>query len=114
MIALIFLVICAILFSVFATQNTGVVSISLLVYQFTNVPLYFVILVPFGMGFLFAALFYIFKSISSGFTIRKRENEVEKAKRENTELTKRIHELELENTRLKTKANEESVDEESI
>lgn len=114
MIALILFVIFGLGFALFATQNTAPTTLNFGQYVLENVPLYLTVLATFGLGLLFATVFYIAKSITSGFLINKKRNEVEHLQRENTQLLKRIHQLELENTKLKAETGKESVDEDAL
>ena len=79
-----------------------------------DVPMYMLVLASVGLGVLFASLFYFFKSIFSRMTLGKKESQLTEALRENTELTKKLHKMELENTRLKSKNGDIAEDEESI
>jgi len=83
-------------------------------YTAQNLPIYLVVLLSFGTGVLFATIFYFVKFLSSEFLFSRKEGELSKAKRKTTELTKRIYQLEIENTRLKTKIGEESQDDDSL
>lgn len=114
MIALILFIAFGLLFSYFATLNTAAVSINFGSYILKNIPIYLLVLASVGIGIIFASLFYFVKSISYKFAFGKRNKELRDKNKEITQLTKELHELEIENTKLKTKSGEESVDEDAI
>ena len=47
----------------------------------------------------------LFNDIGTSLTLSGKENKIKDYKKENVELAKRIHQLELENTRLKAETN---------
>lgn len=114
MLALLLFIIFGLIFGYFATLNTSPVTIRFSSYTLENIPLYLLALASLGFGVLFATLFYIFKSLSTHFVLSKKTGELAKSKKEIAELTKKIHQLEIENTRLKTKNGEEVTDEDSL
>jgi uncharacterized membrane protein (DUF106 family) len=114
MVALILFILFGLIFGYFATLNTSLVSVHFGSYILQSVPMYVVVLVSLGLGVVFASLFYLVKSFSVGMMLKKKEESVIDAAKEVAELTKKNHQLELENTRLKTKTGETADDEESI
>lgn len=114
MTALILFILFGLLFSYFATLNTALVTIHFGIYILNAIPIYLLVLVSLTIGLLFATIFYSLKSISSYFAFSKKSGELKTSKKEIIELTKKIHQLELENTKLKTKTGEEQTDEDSI
>lgn len=90
------------IFSYFATQNSTPVTVMFGPYIFPNLPLYFVILISIIATLLISGFLYILKSLSSSFKIHKKDDDLKNARNEVAELTKEIHKLELENTRLKS------------
>jgi hypothetical protein len=114
MLALALFIFFGLLFGYFATLNTSQVTIHLGSFIINEIPLYILVLVSVGIGIVFATIFYMIKSIASYVNVNKKNGELEKSKKEITDLTKTIHKLELENTRLKTKTGEEPIDEDSI
>ncbi len=99
--------IVTLLFSVtiayFATQNTEDVTLHFLTYTLSGIPLYIVILASLIAGIAFAWLFHILKAISYSFKLKGKNKTIEENKLENLELTKKVHKLELENTKLTNK-----------
>lgn len=114
MLALLLFIIFGLGFGYFATLNTSLVTVHFGTYTLENVSLYILVLASLGVGVLYASLFYLYKSFSSKMAISKKERELASLKKENMELMKEMHQLELENTRLKTKTGEESSDELSL
>ena len=113
MVALVLFIIFGLLFGYFATLNTSFVSVNFGIYTLGNIPLYALVLASLGVGVVFATVFYFLKSLGATFAISKKEGELDHAKREIAELTKEIHQLEIENTKLKTK-NGDLEDEDSL
>lgn len=114
MLALILFIAFGFAFGYFATQNTALVSVHFGQSSLSNIPMYLLVLASFGIGIIFTALFYFFKSIPGMFAFGKKVKELSQAKKETTELAKRIHELELENTKLRAKNGDEDTDDESL
>jgi uncharacterized integral membrane protein len=77
------------------------VSVNLGVYTLTNIPLFYVIVGSFVISLVLSYLVYLVHSISTSFKLRSREKEIKNSKDEILELTKRVHQLELENEKLK-------------
>lgn len=84
-----------------AQNNLTPVTLHLSSYIFPNIPLFYIIVGSVLAGLVLAYLSYLVHSIFVGFTIREKENKIKKSKSEIVDLTKRIHQLELENERLK-------------
>jgi cell shape-determining protein MreC len=81
--------------------NFMLVSVNLGVYVFSNVPLFYVIVASVVFGLVLSYLAYLFHSISNSFTIRSKNHEIKKNKDEVLDLTKQVHQLELENEKIK-------------
>ena len=81
--------------------NFMLVSVDLGVYVISNIPLFYVIVGSFVIGLILSYLVYQTHAISRFFTLRGKNNEIKKNKNEVLELTKRVHQLELENKKLK-------------
>ncbi len=103
MLALIFTVIFGIIIAYFATQNTTSIGLHFASYSWSGIPVYLVVLLSLLIGLLFAWLLHVLTSISSSLTIRGKDHALTDLKRENSELTKQVHQLELENSKLATK-----------
>ncbi|HMS23000.1 MAG TPA: lipopolysaccharide assembly protein LapA domain-containing protein [Candidatus Levybacteria bacterium] len=88
----------------FATQNTGSVTLNLLTYSL-SVPMYIVVIGSLLLGLLFSWIIIIPKNIITGFAMRGKEHKITDYKKENAELLRQIHQLEITNARLETAAN---------
>ena len=77
------------------------VSINFGLYSFSNVPLFYVIVGSIVTGLLLAYILYVVHAISNSLILRSKDNEIKESKDEILELTKRIHQLELDNEKLK-------------
>lgn len=114
MLTLVITVVLGLAFALFAVQNTQTVDLNFGSYYLPNVPLYLVALFPLLMGLLASLIIHTIKDLMSGITIDEEKKEIKRLTRENAELTKQAHKLELENTKLKAKNGEEEFDEDSI
>lgn len=101
MLAVIFTIIFAIAVAYFATQNTTSVMINIPTYS-REVPLYLVVLVSILIGFVFAWILHLMNATVSFFALIGKNNTIKKEKKVNTELTKKVQDLELEKTKLET------------
>jgi putative membrane protein len=86
-------------------NNLMLVSVNLGPYVFSDVPLFYVIIGSLLAGLILSYLISLIHSISTSFTLRGKEKEIQKNKNEVLELTKRVHQLELENEKLKNKSS---------
>jgi uncharacterized integral membrane protein len=104
-----------IIFSIFATQNTGTIDLYFYDYQLSDVPLYLVTLVSVSIGVLIVGIYYTLHTLAMQITISDKDKKISDYKKEITSLTKEIHTLELENTKLKARLdNEENFDDQSL
>jgi uncharacterized membrane protein (DUF106 family) len=81
--------------------NLMPVTINLRLYTFSDIPLFYVIVGSVLAGLILSYLFYLIHVIIDAFKLRGKDNEIKKNKDEVLELTKRVHQLELENEKLK-------------
>ena len=81
--------------------NFMLVTVNLGLYTFSNVPLFYVIAASLLVGLIVSYVDYLSHAISTFFTIRSKNTEIKGKKDDVLELTKRIHQLELENEKLK-------------
>lgn len=86
------------------------VSVNLGPYVFSDVPLFYVIIGSLVTGLVLSYVINFLHAISTSLVLRGKENEIKKNKNEVLELTKRVHQLELENKKLKHSSDEESED----
>ncbi len=113
MVTLLSAVTLGILFAIFATQNTGPVSLNFGNFVISSVPVYLIILVPLLIGLLLALFFHLAKDLSQSLTINEQKDEIKKDKQDLAEITKSSHKFEVENAKIKTE-NGEPTDENSI
>lgn len=102
---LIVTVLFGLIIAYFAIQNTAVISLNFLNYQVTGIPLYIVVVGALLVGLLISWILSIVNSISTGFKIMGKESKIKDYRKENAGLLKQIHQLELENTKLKAETN---------
>jgi len=115
MIVIIFAILLSLEVAYFATQNVSVVSLRFGPYVLTGVPVYVALLCALLLGLIIAWIFHLIPSFSSHVALHGKERELKEADREIAQLTKTIHQLELDNARLRVKAGEEeSADDKSL
>ena len=96
MLTLILLLVTGSLFVYISKYNFMLVSVNLGMYTVSNIPLFYVIVASVVLGLVLSYLFQLAQSVSTHFTLRGKNNEIKKDKDEILELTKRVHQLELE------------------
>lgn len=114
MLSLIILLVSGSLIAYFSLQNTMLVSVNFLDLNVTNIPLYYVIIGSMLVGLLLSYAIYIIHSISTSIKLHKKDKRIKENKGELAQLTKRIHQLELENLKLKKESGLEVIDENSL
>lgn len=105
MATLIVTVLLGLVIAFFATQNTGTISLHFSNYTFSAIPIYIVVVGALLVGLFLSWIISLVNDIGTGFTIMGKENKIKDYKKENAELLKETHQLELENTRLKAETN---------
>ncbi len=90
-----------IIFAFLATQNTIGVDVNIARYTFSGVPLYLVALGSLLIGLLISSFVHIFDSLSSLFTIHSKDSQIKATEKDIIELKNMVHNLELENARLR-------------
>ncbi len=88
----------------FATQNTQTASITLANYSYSGIPLYLIALGSLLVGFVVSWLISLVDGVSSYFRIHGKDSALKDAHKEVAELTKRVHQIELENERLRAES----------
>lgn len=101
MLKLIFLLVIGSVMAYLAQNNFLLVPLHLGPYTFTDIPLFYIIIGSLVTGLGLAYILFLLNSIITGFTMRGKDHTIKKGKSEIVDLTKRIHQLELENERLK-------------
>ncbi len=100
------------LLSIFATQNTLLVSLVFGGNMLPNIPIYLVVLSSFFVGLVLALILHLVNNVSSRLMIHEKNTTIHKLKEELAQALKQAHKLELENTKLKSKTGE--FDEDSL
>lgn len=106
MATLIVTVLFGLLIAYFATQNSGSISLNFLNYTIPGIPIYIVVAGTLLVGLLFSWIISIVNGIATDFTLRGKDSKIKDYRKENAELVKKNHQLELENARLSTTTNE--------
>ncbi|MBP7843150.1 LapA family protein [Candidatus Woesebacteria bacterium] len=114
MLSLIFLIVVGTGITFLSMQNTAVVSLNFLDYTFPDLPIYYVIIGSLLAGVVLAYSISFINSISTYMLIRTQHKKISKERKEVAELTKRVHQLELENVGLKVEHDPKSVDQKSL
>lgn len=77
------------------------VTVNLGLYVVSDIPLFYVIVGSIVVGLVLSYLIYFVNSIGTSFKIRGKDREIKKNKGEVLDLTKRVHQLELDKEKLK-------------
>lgn len=99
LILILFLIIGSVLVYI-SKFNFTPVTVNLGIHVFSNIPLFYVIVASLLVGLVLSYLVYLVHSISTSFALRGKNKEIKEEKDEVLELTKRVHQLELENEKL--------------
>ena len=105
MTSLITLVVLGLGFAYFATQNAGFVSITLANNLFT-IPVYTLALGSLLIGLLISGFIHLVSYISSLFDLHNKDVQINQSQKTVDELSKRLKELEIENTKLRAADSE--------
>jgi len=84
-----------------AQNNLMLVTLRLGNYTFPGIPLFYVIIGSLLTGLGLSYLIYLVNSIFTGFAMHGKDNKIKQGKSDIVDLTKQIHQLEIENERLK-------------
>jgi uncharacterized integral membrane protein len=101
MLTFIVLLVFGLVIAFFAGQNTTPVTIFLSDYQLPTLPLYMIIIGAMLIGFLISWVVSLIDAVFKMFVLRGKENIIKEDRKQFTRLNQRIHELEIENARLK-------------
>jgi len=110
MLALILLLVVGSILVYISKFNFMPVTVNLGVYVISNIPLFYVIVGALVFGLMLSYSVYLVQAISTAFVIRGKDNKIKNNKDEVLELTKRVHQLELENEKLKHNTDGEPED----
>lgn len=98
---LILLLVTGTIITYLSKYNFMLVSVNFGRYTVTDIPLFYVIVGSLLTGLVLSYVGFLFTRISNSFKMRGKDIEIKKDKDEVLELTKRVHQLELENEKLK-------------
>lgn len=101
MFSLIILFIFGFIAAVFAVQNTQVTSVQFGQYGMADVPLFAIVLAAALFGIFVSWLISLTGNISASMAMRGKDGQIRDAQAQNNILKDRIHELEVENARLR-------------
>jgi uncharacterized integral membrane protein len=113
MLILFLAIVLSIIFSIFATQNTGQITLFFYNFSLPNIPIYLVVLTSALVAFILSLIFQLVKNLSTGLTISSQKTKVNELKKELAEVTREFHKIELENAKYKAELGEPD-DENSI
>ena len=88
-------------FAYISKDNLAPVTLSIAGYTFADIPLFYVIIGSLLVGLVLSYIVQIVISITNAFILRGKQQQIKSSQDEILELTKRIHQLELENEKLK-------------
>lgn len=98
---LILLLVVGAVMAYLAQNNSMLVTLRLGTSVLSGIPLFYVIIGSLLTGLGLAYLIYLVNSIFIAFSMHRKDTAIKHGKSDVVELTKRIHQLELENERLK-------------
>lgn len=107
MLTMIWIVVLAIGFAIFATQNTISIPLALGSYVIPDLPLYIVIGVTLLLGLFMSAIISFLNSIAVAFQLHGKDSAIKDSNRSISDLTNKVHHLEVENAQLKGELHEE-------
>lgn len=81
--------------------NFTPVTVNFGTFALTNIPLFYVIVGSVVFGLLISYLVHLVTSVSTYFAMRGKNKQLQKEKEDVLELTKRVHQLEIENEKIK-------------
>ena len=114
MMTLIIAVIFGLAVALFATQNTNGVNITIAQYAFRDIPLYIIVIASLLLGLFVSWIINLAEGISSALTIHGKNNAINNAQKDLVNLQGRVHELEIENARLKGESTESVIVEKTV
>ncbi len=87
-----------------AQNNLTHVTLHLGATVFSGIPLFYIIMGSLVTGLGLAYLIYLINSVITAFAMHGKDNKIKQGKSDIADLTKRIHQLELENEKLKNRS----------
>lgn len=112
MIQIILAILLILLGAYFASQNTALVALTFATFTSASTPLYVVVIGSLLLGLVIGWVMQLILRFSSTRTIHGKDKELKDLKKTVTDLTKKIHTLELQNAELRGDAEE--IDDKSL
>ena len=101
MLILILFLVAGSILAYISQNNLTLVSVNLGPYIFSNIPLFYVIIASVVTGLVLSYVIHLFYAVTSSMRMRRKNKKIKEYKDEVLELTKRVHQLELDNEKLK-------------
>lgn len=101
MLTLILLLLIGSILAYLSQSNLTPVTVHFGPYVFSDIPLFYVLVGSLLTGLVLSYVIHLVHAISTSLALRGKEQEIKNKKNTVLELTKRVHQLELENERLK-------------
>ncbi len=98
----------------FALQNTSEVTLHLGSAVFSHVPLFYIILGSALVGVILSYIVYLTDSVPKGLVLKNKDKKIKEIEEELNDMTKKAHQLEIENVSLKKENGREEIDEKSM
>jgi len=108
MLNIIFLLIAGSALTYISKYNLELVSVNIGFYTIADVPLFFVIVVSLLVGFSLSYIVQLLINISTYLEMKSKSKEIKTGQEEILDLTKTVHQLELDNEKLKHTGGETS------
>ncbi len=105
MLILILLLVVGAIMAYLAQNNSMLVTVRLGTSVLSGIPLFYVIVGCLLTGLGLAYVIYLVNSIFTAFSMHRKDTAIKHGKSDIVDLTKRIHQLELENERLKNNSS---------
>lgn len=101
MLNIIFLLVAGSVLTYISKYNLELVTVNMGIYTISDIPLFYVIVGSLLVGLVLSYLMQMLQNISTYFEIRGKTREIKEGKDEILGLTKTVHQLELDNEKLK-------------
>lgn len=108
LILILFLVIGAVMVYL-AQNNLTPVTLHLGTYVFSDLPLFYIIIASLLVGLGLGYFVYLINSFFTSLSLRRKDSKITQDKSDIVDLTKRIHQLEIENAKLKGPVDENAL-----
>lgn len=101
MLNIIFLLLAGSALTYISRYNLELVTVNMGVYTIANIPLFYVIVGSVIGGMILSYVLQLIRNIATYWEIRGKSKEIQSGKEEILDLTKTVHQLEIENEKLK-------------